>query len=182
MARADVSSRASMRVPDIRKGDQVLVLSGQGSRQARHGRARHAQSAGLQEDRQQVRLELAQGQPAGRRRDRRSRASTSPSDTPSRAPSQGRTERQPRIQQGGILDVPQPILASKVMVICPHCGEPTRVKHGMAGDGRSVRLCTNCGETLVARGAEVSDETVDRRGAADGRQRPGRGRPDGARG
>ena len=62
---------------------------------------------------------------------------------------QGRTERQPRIQQGGILDVAQPILASKVMVICPHCSQPTRVKHGVAGDGRSIRLCTNCGETLT---------------------------------
>ena len=71
-------------------------------------------------------------------------------------PKQGRTERQPRIQQGGILDVPQPILASKVMVICPHCSQPTRVKHGIAGDGRSVRLCTNCGETLTG---ELRKET-----------------------
>jgi large subunit ribosomal protein L24 len=64
-------------------------------------------------------------------------------------PKAGKTNSQPRIQQGGILDVPQPILASKVMVICPHCSNPTRIKHGVAGDGKSVRLCTNCGETLV---------------------------------
>jgi large subunit ribosomal protein L24 len=44
--------------------------------------------------------------------------------------------------------VAQPILASKVMVICPHCNQPTRIKHGLAGDGRSVRLCANCGEQL----------------------------------
>ncbi len=63
---------------------------------------------------------------------------------------QGRTDRQPKIQQGGIIEVAQPIRASKVMVICPHCSQPTRVKHGVAGDGRSVRLCGNCGETLTS--------------------------------
>ena len=40
------------------------------------------------------------------------------------------------------------ILASKVMIICPHCSQPTRVRHGIGGDGRSERICTNCGETL----------------------------------
>jgi large subunit ribosomal protein L24 len=35
------------------------------------------------------------------------------------------------------------------MLVCPHCSNPTRVKHGLAGDGRSVRLCANCGETLA---------------------------------
>ena len=28
------------------------------------------------------------------------------------------------------------------------CSEPTRIKHGVAGDGRSVRLCGNCGYDL----------------------------------
>ena len=64
-------------------------------------------------------------------------------------PKQGRSDRQPRIQQGGILDVPQPILASKVMVICPHCGQATRIKHGVGGDGRSIRVCGNCGEPVT---------------------------------
>ncbi|HET9108317.1 MAG TPA: hypothetical protein VFN79_14140 [Steroidobacteraceae bacterium] len=82
----------------------------------------------------------APGQPPGHPRPPRRRP---------RLPKAGKTNAQPRIQQGGILDVPQPILASKVMVICPHCSNPTRIKHGTAGDGRSVRICTNCGETLV---------------------------------
>ena len=31
----------------------------------------------------------------------------------------GRTERQPRVQQGGILDIPQPIAIANVMLVCP---------------------------------------------------------------
>jgi large subunit ribosomal protein L24 len=61
----------------------------------------------------------------------------------------GRTDRQPRIQQGGILDIAQPINASNVMVICPACSEPTRIRHDHAADGRSVRVCANCGEPLA---------------------------------
>jgi transposase-like protein len=34
------------------------------------------------------------------------------------------------------------------MIVCPQCGKPTRVRHGKGGDGRSTRLCSNCGELL----------------------------------
>jgi large subunit ribosomal protein L24 len=64
-------------------------------------------------------------------------------------PKQGRTERQPRIQQGGILEIAQPIHASKVQIICPNCGKPTRVRHATAADGRSMRVCSHCGEGLT---------------------------------
>jgi large subunit ribosomal protein L24 len=60
----------------------------------------------------------------------------------------GRTDRQPRIQQGGIMDIAQPLNASNVMVICPSCSQPTRVRHDHAADGRSVRVCGSCGEPL----------------------------------
>lgn len=63
--------------------------------------------------------------------------------------SAGRTDRQPRIQQGGILDIPMPIDISNVMVICPSCSRPTRIRHVEAADGRSVRACAHCGETLT---------------------------------
>ena len=32
-------------------------------------------------------------------------------------------------EQGGIIKVETPIYASKVMVVCPKCGKPTRVAH-----------------------------------------------------
>ena len=154
MAHVQPKARA-MRVPDIRKGDQVLVLVGkeagkkgtvekvvrntQGFRKTvtKYGSAWRKVSplAGV--------AVVVEGLNIAKKH-------TKP------RPKQGRTERQPRIQQGGILDVAQPILASKVMVICPHCGQPTRVRHGVAGDGRSVRLCSNCGELLTG---EVRKET-----------------------
>ena len=62
---------------------------------------------------------------------------------------QGRNDRQPRIQQGGIIEIAQPLPASKVMIICPNCGKATRVKHGVGGDGRSTRVCSQCGENLT---------------------------------
>jgi large subunit ribosomal protein L24 len=62
---------------------------------------------------------------------------------------QGRNDRQPRIQQGGIIEIAQPLPASRVMIICPNCGKATRVKHGVGGDGRSTRVCSQCGENLT---------------------------------
>jgi large subunit ribosomal protein L24 len=61
----------------------------------------------------------------------------------------GRTERQPRVQQGGILDIPMPLSMSNVMLVCPHCSRPTRVRHERSADGRSVRTCTHCSETVT---------------------------------
>ena len=146
MARADVHPRAT-RVPDIRQGDEVVVLSGKeaGKRgtvervmRSRQGYAKTVGKYGA--DWRKVSplagtAVVVEGLNVAKRH-------TKP------RPKQGRSERQPRIQQGGIIDVPQPILASKVMLICPHCGEATRVKHGVGGDGRSIRICGNCGEPL----------------------------------
>ena len=146
MARADVHPRAT-RVPDIRQGDEVVVLSGKeaGKRgtvervvRSRQGYAKTVGKYGANWRKLSPlagTAVLVEGLNIAKRH-------TKP------RPKQGRSERQPRIQQGGIIDVPQPILASKVMVICPHCGEATRIKHGVGGDGRSIRVCGNCGEPL----------------------------------
>ena len=150
MARTTTRTRAP-RVPDIRKGDEVLVLAGKeaGKRgtvervvRNRQGFRKTVGKYGSDWRRISPLADVAvvvEGLNIAKRH-------TKP------RPKQGRTERQPRIQQGGILDVPQPIQASKVMVVCPHCAQPTRIKHGTAGDGRSIRLCSNCGESL---GGEV---------------------------
>jgi large subunit ribosomal protein L24 len=135
-------------VPDVRKGDQVLVLSGKEAGKKgmvervirnRQGFQKVVSKYGSNWRRLSPLADVAvvvEGLNIAKRH-------TKP------RPKAGKTTQQLSIQQGGILDVPQPILASKVMVICPHCNQPTRVKHGTAGDGRSVRLCANCGETLV---------------------------------
>lgn len=53
--------------------------------------------------------------------------------------------------EGGILQKEGAIYAAKVMLVCPHCGKPTRVGHVMAevkGKTRSVRACKKCGEQI----------------------------------
>ena len=50
-------------------------------------------------------------------------------------------------EEGGIIKRETPIYASKVMVICPKCGKPTRVGH-VSADGKKTRACKKCGETF----------------------------------
>ena len=62
--------------------------------------------------------------------------------------SAGTTDRVPKMQQGGILDIAMPIPVSKVMLICTNCGKPTRIAHATLDTGRRVRVCRHCGEQL----------------------------------
>jgi large subunit ribosomal protein L24 len=49
--------------------------------------------------------------------------------------------------QAGIIQFEAPIDVSNVKVICPQCGEPTRV--GIRRDaGQRVRVCKHCGEDI----------------------------------
>jgi large subunit ribosomal protein L24 len=50
--------------------------------------------------------------------------------------------------QGGIIDKDMPMPASAVAVICPGCGEPTRVGHRFDDRGEKVRICRKCGADL----------------------------------
>ena len=54
----------------------------------------------------------------------------------------------PKIQQGGILEIAQPVPIGKVMVVCGSCGKPTRISHKTLDNGRRVRVCRHCGEQL----------------------------------
>ena len=62
--------------------------------------------------------------------------------------SSGATDRTPKIQQGGILDIAKPIDVSNVMLVCPNCKEPTRIRHTILEDGRRVRVCSHCGKAI----------------------------------
>ena len=48
---------------------------------------------------------------------------------------------------GGIIKAEGAIYASKVMLVCPKCGKPTRVGHTVA-DGKKVRACKKCGAAI----------------------------------
>ena len=49
---------------------------------------------------------------------------------------------------GGIVKKETPIYASKVMLICPNTGKPTRVGHAFLEDGRKVRVAKVSGEIV----------------------------------
>ena len=49
--------------------------------------------------------------------------------------------------QGGLTKVAKPLDASKVMICCPSCEKATRVKK-VVKDGKKVRVCNKCGETI----------------------------------
>ena len=49
--------------------------------------------------------------------------------------------------QGGLVKLEAPLDSSNVMVVCPACEKPTRIKHAVV-DGKKVRVCKKCGEQL----------------------------------
>jgi large subunit ribosomal protein L24 len=144
----------SAKLPEIRKGDTVVVLSGKDA--GKRGKVDKV----LRNTQASSRVEASSG---GTSRVRRSsfwrpasphpvsvvveglniaKRHTKPRQTT------GRTDRMPKVQQGGIIDVARPMSISKVMLVCPKCGEPTRVRHTALDDGRRVRTCTHCGQAI----------------------------------
>ncbi len=56
-----------------------------------------------------------------------------------------RHQRPSRDFQGGIIEKALPLRVSKVMLVCPRCSEPARVKKKEM-EGKMVRACARCGE------------------------------------
>jgi len=52
--------------------------------------------------------------------------------------------------QGGIIEREAPIDISNVMLVCPACGQPTRVGYRLLDDGTKVRACrrANCAKDI----------------------------------
>ena len=141
-------------VPEIRKGDTIVVLSGKDA--GKRGTVSRVLTNPAA---------LERVTPSGSAKGQKARtgfwkpASTRPISvvvdglniakrhTKARQ-TQGRTDRAPKVQQGGILDIAQPLDVSKVMLVCPSCKEPTRVRHTVLEDGRRVRICTHCGKAI----------------------------------
>ncbi len=49
--------------------------------------------------------------------------------------------------QGGLIKLEAPMDSSKVMVVCPACEKPTRIKNEVKA-GKKVRVCKKCNEQL----------------------------------
>lgn len=52
-------------------------------------------------------------------------------------------------QVGGIVETEGALYASKVQLVCPKCGKPTRIGH-VIEDGKKLRVCKNkdCGKSF----------------------------------
>ena len=50
--------------------------------------------------------------------------------------------------KGGIVQREASLHASNVQLVCPECGEKTRIGHKILSDGRKVRICRNCEEVV----------------------------------
>ncbi len=134
------------KVPEIKKGDTVVVLAGKdaGKRGTveRVIRASAAPSA--------ARSVFRRGSGAGGVKVVVEGVNIAKRHTKPRPPSASSmtTGRVPASQHGGILDIAQPLPISKVMLVCPNCDKPTRIGHATLDNGRRVRVCRNCGEQL----------------------------------
>ncbi len=51
-------------------------------------------------------------------------------------------------QPGGIVEKEASIHVSNLMLMCDRCNAPVRYGHKVLGDGKKVRICRRCGETI----------------------------------
>lgn len=133
----------SPKVPEIRKGDTVVVLAG-----------KDAGKRGVVE--QVIRREASpsssrsvfrRNSPAGGIKVVVEGLNIAKRHTKPRQ-SAGASDRTPKIQQGGILEIAQPLPISRVMLVCTNCGKPTRIAHATLETGRRVRVCRHCAQQL----------------------------------
>ena len=59
---------------------------------------------------------------------------------------------QGEVREGGIFTYEAPIDASNVMLVCPHCDEPTRVTRRHDADGTIERICRRCDNPIPTAG------------------------------
>ena len=56
-------------------------------------------------------------------------------------------------QPGGIIEKEAPLWISKVMLVCPHCGQATRVGYQVDKKGKKYRICRRC-QSLIDKPSE----------------------------
>jgi large subunit ribosomal protein L24 len=131
------------KVPEIRKGDTVVVLAGKDAgkrgtveriirRQPAPSSARSVYRRGSSAGGVSV---VVEGLNIAKRH-------TKPRQTA------GTSDRVPKMQQGGILEIAQPLPISRVMLVCSSCGKPTRIAHATLETGRRVRVCRHCSQQM----------------------------------
>ncbi len=53
-----------------------------------------------------------------------------------------------KLRQGGIIEREGPLAVSNVLLVCGRCNRPVRVGIKVLNDGRKVRACKRCGESV----------------------------------
>jgi large subunit ribosomal protein L24 len=131
------------KVPEIRKGDTVVVLAGKdaGKRGTVERVVRRAAAPSA------ARSVFRRNSPKGGTFVVVEGLNVAKRHTKPRQ-SAGTNDRVPKMQQGGILDIPQPLPVSRVMLVCTNCGKPTRIAHATLETGRRVRVCRHCSQQL----------------------------------
>lgn len=56
--------------------------------------------------------------------------------------------RRGRARQAGRVEVEAPMYVSKLMLVCPTCGQPTRVGIRAGADGKNARYCKKCDQLI----------------------------------
>jgi len=132
------------KVPEIRKGDTVIVLAGKDA--GKRGKVEHV-----------IRRDPAPSPVrSGYRRTSLKGGvyvvvdglNIARKHTKPRQRSTGGIGSMPTVDPGGVLDHAMPMPVSRVMVVCGRCDRPTRVGHRLLDNGTRVRVCGHCGEPL----------------------------------
>ena len=131
------------KVPEIRKGDTVVVLAGKDA--GKRGQVERVVRRTAAPS--SARSVFRRGSPSGGTFVVVEGLNIAKRHTKPRQ-SAGTNDRVPKMQQGGILDIPQPLPISRVMLVCTNCGKPTRIAHATREAGRRVRVCRHCNEQL----------------------------------
>lgn len=53
-----------------------------------------------------------------------------------------------KLRQGGIIEREGPLALSNVLLVCAACGKASRAGIKVLTDGRKVRVCKRCGESM----------------------------------
>ena len=144
------AQRRVTKVPEIRRGDTVVVLTGKDAGKRGTVERIVTNQQGAKKTRTKYGSAWAAMSPLSTSAVVVEGINVAKRHTKPRQ-SSNTNDRTPRVTQGGILDLAQPLAIGKVMLVCNHCDKPTRIAHRTLENGRRVRVCKHCGEQLEAK-------------------------------
>jgi large subunit ribosomal protein L24 len=145
-----VLQRRVTKVPEIRRGDTVVVLTGKDAGKRGTVERVVTNQQGQKKTRAKYGARWSSMSPLATTAVVVEGVNVAKRHTKPRQSSNTR-DQTPKITQGGILDLAQPLAIGKVMLVCTHCDKPTRIAHKVLDNGRRVRVCRHCSEQIEVR-------------------------------